>query len=358
MAVPYGDPDVNWRFRVSFDLGEYDFGWALRSLQPGGDVPRHATLLDAVMLSERGRTYTRPGVAALYERDGGLLWRHDREVRRSRELVLRSVALVGNYDYGLSWVFRQDGTLAVEVDLSGIMLSKGVDDSVARHAGDDGTAAVGEQFGTLVAPHVVATNHQHFFVFRLDFDVDGAPNDAVVEMNTRALPHGPANPAGNAFVMRETVLRTEREAQRDLSLAESRAWKVVDMRSVSVIGQRPGYVLVPGENAIPHLAAESPIRRRAGFITHHVWATRHSPRELYAAGDYPNQSRGGADLPSWVANDEPLEGEDVVLWYTMGVTHIPRTEEWPVMPVSRADFSLKPADFFARNPALDVRPAR
>jgi primary-amine oxidase len=38
----------------------------------------------------------------------------------------------------------------------------------------------------------------------------------------------------------------------------------------------------------------------------------------------------------------------------MGVTHIPRPEEWPIMPVHHIGFQLLPAGFFDRNPALDV----
>jgi len=82
--------------------------------------------------------------------------------------------------------------------------------------------------------------------------------------------------------------------------------------------------------------------------------TRYRASERYAAGDYPNQSAGGDGLPRWVANDEPIENEDIVLWYTMGITHIPRPEEWPVMPVSHIGFKLVPAGFFTRNPSLDV----
>ena len=43
-----------------------------------------------------------------------------------------------------------------------------------------------------------------------------------------------------------------------------------------------------------------------------------------------------------------------MLWYTFAVTHTPRPEEWPVMPVHRAGFKLVPAGFFEHNPALDV----
>ena len=46
-----------------------------------------------------------------------------------------------------------------------------------------------------------------------------------------------------------------------------------------------------------------------------------------------------------------------MLWYTFGVTHVPRPEDWPVMPVEYTGFSLVPVGFFDRNPALDVPPA-
>jgi primary-amine oxidase len=81
--------------------------------------------------------------------------------------------------------------------------------------------------------------------------------------------------------------------------------------------------------------------------------TRHREGERYPAGDYPNQSKGGAGLPRYLNGERP-ENEDVVLWYTAGVTHVARPEEWPVMSVERVGFRLVPHGFFGRNPALDV----
>jgi primary-amine oxidase len=124
----------------------------------------------------------------------------------------------------------------------------------------------------------------------------------------------------------------------------------------SDLGHFPAYVLEPGVNALPFLPPESALRKRAGFLDHHVWVTRYRPDEHHAAGPYPNQSRGGDGLPKWVREDEPIENQDVVLWYTFGVTHLPRVEEWPVMPAVRAGFRLVPDGFFTRNPALDVPP--
>jgi primary-amine oxidase len=61
-------------------------------------------------------------------------------------------------------------------------------------------------------------------------------------------------------------------------------------------------------------------------------------------------------MSAWVADDEPLEQADVVLWYLFGIHHITRPEEWPVMPADTVSFWLKPFGFFDRNPTLDVAP--
>ena len=47
---------------------------------------------------------------------------------------------------------------------------------------------------------------------------------------------------------------------------------------------------------------------------------------------------------------------DVVIWHSFGVTHVPRVEDWPVMPVEQTGFWLKPANFFDANPGLDIPP--
>ena len=89
-------------------------------------------------------------------------------------------------------------------------------------------------------------------------------------------------------------------------------------------------------------------------MRNHLWVTAYDPRERYAAGDYPNQQRGGDGLPAYVQQKRQLVGTDLVVWYTFGSNHVVRPEDWPVMPVDMLGFSLKPAGFFVGNPALDV----
>jgi primary-amine oxidase len=352
MVVPYGDPSEAWYFRNAFDEGEDSMGRYANSLEPEIDAPSNATFFEATLADETGVPFVVPRAVALYEKDGGLLWKHfDRDnnqsnSRRSRELVLSWIATVGNYDYGFNWIFHQDGTLEMRVLLTGIMETKGVDLASESHNPD-------MAYGHLVDRNLLAVHHQHFFNFRLDMDVDGT-NNSVVEMNTVAESAHPGNRYKSAFVMKGTALRSEAEAHRNVSLASSRKWEVVNPSVKNGVGASTGYILVPEENSVPYAAPDSWIGKRAGFINAHFWATAYDPAQLYAAGFYANQSRGDDGLPVWIRANRSLQDSDVVIWYTLGVTHIPRPEEWPIMTVHPAGFRLVPDGFFDHNPAADV----
>jgi primary-amine oxidase len=347
MLIPYGDPGPAWYFRNVFDTGEYSFvGRAVTPLVGGKDVPGNATVLDAVFAGEEGKAYKSSRAVALYVRDGGLLWRysdlqHDRsESRRAQELVLACIITAGNYEYGFNWVFHEDGRLEMEVLLTGIMITKGIAPAT------DHTAM---QHGHRVSKNLEAIHHQHFFNFRLDMDVDGAEGNSVVELDTA--PAG--DPYHKGIVMKETVLQKEGGAKRQLDLSAARKWKVVNTSHKNALGEPVGYLLVPGENSVPYASPASWIRKRAGFINAHLWVTPYDFSQMNAAGTYVNQSQGNDGLPAWTAKNRPIENTDVVLWYTLGITHIPRPEEWPVMPVHKAGFQLVPTGFFSHNPTLD-----
>ncbi|MEH2175468.1 primary-amine oxidase [Nostoc sp.] len=350
MVVPYGDPNPTWSFRNAFDVGEYNLGLLANTMEFGKEIPENGLLLDAVFANEQGEPYKIPGVVGIYERDRGILWKHydyntqRNDVRRSRELVMSMTAAVDNYDYSINWIFHQDGTLEVQNELTGIVLAQG---TAAQEQSED------DSYGRLIAKNIFGVNHQHFFNYRLDFDVDGQAN-SVMEMNVKALPMDEKNPLGNAIAVTETPLTKETAAVRDLDMKSSREWMIVSADKKNTLGAAPGYMLMPGGNSMFFPVEGSKIHQRAEFATHHVWVTKYKPAELYAGGDYPNQTQPKQGLSKYIADDESLTGEDIVLWYTMGVTHIPRSEDWPVMPVHRVGFQLVPRGFFSRNPAINL----
>jgi primary-amine oxidase len=154
--------------------------------------------------------------------------------------------------------------------------------------------------------------------------------------------------------LRETALTTEREAQRNVDMTSGRKWIVTNPGAKNGLGHVTGYALLPGENAVLFAQPESWVRKRGQFLNSHLWVTPYRAGEIYAGGDYPNQSRGGDGLPKWTQGNRPIGNHDVVVWYTMGITHNPRPEDWPVMPVHAAGFRLVPWGFFDRNPAMDL----
>ena len=350
MVVPYGDPRPHNFRRNAFDLGEYGIGMLTNSLVLGCDCLGEIYYFDADLHDTRGNPVKIPNAICMHEEDYGILWKHTDwrtgqvEVRRSRRLVVSFITTVGNYEYGFYWYFYQDGTIEYEIKMSGILHTSAI--------------AQGEtpEYGTLVAPQLNAPIHQHFFNVRLDMSVDGE-NNSVYEVNAVAKPRGPDNPQGNAFYAEKTLLPTESEAQRMINPESGRHWLVSSSSERNALGQPTSYKLTPGDNTYALPATDSSVSRRGAFITKHLWVTPYEPDEKAAAGDYVNQHPGGDGLPAWTEADRSVQDADVVLWYTFGMTHIARPEDWPVMPVAYTGFTMKPVGFFNMNPALDVPPS-
>jgi primary-amine oxidase len=255
---------------------------------------------------------------------------------------------VGNYDYGFYWNLHLDGSIELEIKLTGI-ISTGALMPGALEPGTEPT------YGTLVAPELYGPHHQHFFSVRLDMQVDGQRN-TVSELNSAAVPAGPSNPWGSAWQVQRTVLASEASGARDASPATARSWLVTSSDTVNGLGGRPGYLIEPG-TAAPFFAQEgSQQMNRGRFATKQLWVTKYDPSERYAAGEFIAQMAVAGGVSAFVEADRPLVDEDVVCWYTVGVHHIVRPEDWPVMPVAKAGFHLKPVGFFDGNPMLDLAP--
>lgn len=350
MVVPYGTTAPTHDWKNAFDAGEWGMGRFVNSLALGCDCLGEIVYLDAVMATERGGASTVSQAICLHEEDFGILWKHQdlhsgtTEVRRNRRFVISSIYTVGNYEYAFYWYLYLDGTIELEVKLTGIM------QTMAVAEGSPPAQSV------MIAPELAAPLHQHLFNVRLDVCIDG-PDNSVYEVDVEAMPAGPDNPRNNAMTTVETLLGTEQAAQRLIDPTRSRTWRIVNPSVTNRLGRPVAYKLLPG--AWPTLLAgeDAAVRRRAGFATRHLWVTPFDEDEFRAAGPYANQSTGGGGLPEWTATDRPVVDTDVVVWCTFGVTHVPRPEDWPVMPVERTGFSLVPVGFFERNPALDLPPS-
>jgi primary-amine oxidase len=136
-------------------------------------------------------------------------------------------------------------------------------------------------------------------------------------------------------------------------MSEPEIWRIVNPGVAGAYGSPVGYQ-IDGHGAMTLLSADDYMQRRAGFTNHTLWVTPYKADELFAAGDYPTMSTAGDGLPKWTAANRPIANTDVVVWLTMGFHHVPRPEDWPIMPVSWHTFEIRPVGFFSRNPAIDL----
>jgi primary-amine oxidase len=351
--VPYMDLSEAWYHWTFIDAGESNEGFG-SALEPGNDCPENAVFFEQVFANTKAIPQRRPRAACLFERaTGNMAWRHEgisaTESRRARELVLRTIGIFGNYDYVFDWIFKQDGSIKVSVGATGVDEVKAV---APKTAGDDHDGKAGA-YGRFIAANTIGIDHDHYFSFRLDLDIDGTANSFV--RDSLILERQPAESARKSlWVAKPEVARKEDQAKLHMAMDHPAIWRVINPSVKNSLGYPVGYELMPGDNASSLLLSEDFPARRAGFIEHQLWVTPYRDNERYAAGDYPVQSRGGDGLPAWTKDNRSIENTDIVLWYTMGFHHVPHAEDWPVLPTKWHEFELQPVNFFTRNPALDL----
>ena len=361
--VPYMDSTDGWYQRDFIDAGEFFFEGLAEPLAPGLDCPDGADYFTDVIPDEHSFPRVRERVACLFERaNGEVAWRHGREGtsdvtgRPMRELVLRMNATVDNYDYLFDWVFQPNGSIRIAVGVTGILEVKPVGSQSVGMDPDgraDSASRRDQEFGRLLAPHILGVNHDHFFSFRLDFDVDGPNNSlAVDQLTQRTLPA--SHPRRSLWVVDERIPAKEKDAQLDMSMAQPALWRIINPGVRGKVGYPVSYELVPDHNAMSLLSSDDWPARRAGFVRHHLWITPYSADERFAAGEYPTRSNTEYGLPAWTRANRPIANTDIVAWYTLGIHHIPRAEDWPVMPTTWHSFTIRPFDFFERNPTLTL----
>jgi primary-amine oxidase len=353
MAVPYGDVHPPFQRKCAFDIGDYGLGYCANSLELGCDCLGHIYYFDFHVIDSAGTPILKPKVVCMHEQDDGLLWKHVEyrngynESRRSRVLIISSIATVVNYEYLFYWIFTQDGTMEYEIKLSGELSTnllssveeKRIINNVDGTSGNTGDNDNQPNHGVIVAPAVNAQFHQHLFCVRLDMAIDG-PDNTVSEIDIVRQPYDAiTNPYGNGFSVQETILPTEQEAVRVADPTKARCWKISSHHCRNLINHKPtAYKLIPYTfgPAQPTLLADpmSALTKKGMFATANLWVTKYNDKERFPSGEYTPQQVGPADgLPKWIEQNRDIVGTDIVVWHSFGVCHIPRIEDFPVSSV-------------------------
>ncbi len=191
--------------------------------------------------------------------------------------MLRTAAVIGNYDYLMDWVFQQDGTIRVAVGATGIVETKSVNETSVPPMHDGGGGINKPSFGTLVAPNTVAVNHDHYFSFRLDLDVDGPNNSFMID---RMVPQTiKARTRTSIWAVESSIARNEKDGILDIDLRKPAMWNFISSTEHDKLGHSTGYEIMPGATAVSFVSPDDPQRSGVGaFSAHQLWVTPYKPR--------------------------------------------------------------------------------
>ncbi len=350
--VPYMDPDPTWSYRTFLDAGEFGLGYLISSLQEEVDCPPYAIMIDLTFPDDLGGVYMRPRAACLFERaTGDPAWRHystgsKRIIGRAEtELVMRFIPSLGNYDYIIDYVFSANGNITTRVGATGFDAIK----SVPSANMDAPTAAADTAYGALIAPYTVAPNHDHYFSFRMDLDVDGAENSFAVD---RFAPENiAASTRKSLWKLKTSSIASEAAIEPNHTAKGSETYRLFNPNKKTALKYNPSYWLHLGHGLTSVLDPADPPQQRGDFSSHSLWVTRYKPGEIWAAGQFPNLSHGGDGVPQFIKDKESIDNQDIVAWVTLGFRHAPRPEDFPILPTFWHDFTLRPYRFFDRDPS-------
>ena len=344
LTVPYADPREPFHRKQAFDFGDCGVGRMANSLQLGCDCLGAIHYLDTLLTGSDGKPTKLASAVCLHEQDNGILWKHtnfrtDRAVvTRNREFVVQFVATLDNYEYILAYKFDLAGGLTIETRATGIVSAVAIDNGKTS------------DYGNVVTPGVLAQNHQHIFAVRIDPAIDSyrpGGTQVVVEESVPQKKNPQTNPHGNMYLIERNPV-----AKAGWFDAEPRLNRTIKLESShkknSISGKNVGFKLVAPATSLLLADPDSVHAARAPFAQHNTWVTGYRDGELWAAGEFTNQSRaeegGVSDMVKrgdWFMDenqnghssngDNSAQKSSPVVWSVFGLTHNPRVEDWPVM---------------------------
>ncbi|XP_061163519.1 putative amine oxidase [copper-containing] [Saccostrea echinata] len=332
-----------------------------KGLVPGVDCPSHATFMPAShVLESSEKIVTFKNAFCVFEINTGMpLRRHHSfasfrgsfyEGMSNAVLILRSILTIVNYDYILDFIFYQTGALEVKVVSTGYILATPLTVNAAS-------------FGTQINDNISGNLHHHMFSYKVDLDIEGSQNRyRTLDISTTVSanhfnPDPTANIVQNQFIVSEK--KTESEAAYKFNFDTPKYHLFYSNLKSNKFGEPRSYRLLSrgmSKQLLPEGKGNEPAMP---WMRYQIAVTKRKENERICSSIY-----SGLDAKSPVVNfdhflkdNENILDQDLVAWVSMGVQHIPHTEDLPVTHTPGMDLSffLLPYNYFPEDPAMGSR---
>ncbi|XP_050399517.1 amiloride-sensitive amine oxidase [copper-containing] [Patella vulgata] len=349
---------------VSGSTNYFDTSWLLGAssyeLVPGVDCPGTASFHDSHHFVNSGQPKYYKNSICVFEQNSGMpLRRHyssDFQGGYSNYgglvdhfLVVRTILNVWNYDYLIDYIFHLNGVIELKVSATGYVQT---------------TFALAHEkpYGTIVENNVLANLHQHMFHFKADLDIGGRENrysTLDISKETVRIPwYVERNKTQLKF---EKVLKEkEMDAILEFSFDHPKYHLFYNQNTRNKFDYHRAYRVQHGAMSKFHLE-EAAFMRAANWARYQMAVTKHKDTEdvsttIYAQNDPFDPV---LDFHTFLDNNDKLVDEDLVVWLTAGVVHIPHSEDIPATatPGNSYTIYLRPYNFFQTCPSVSLSEA-
>lgn len=334
----YAGPDSD---QTSASYLDVNIGFTNFNLIPGYDCPAYATYTNAFCLFEYPKDYP-------LSRHSNFEYYH---AMKNIAFMVRSISTVGNYDYQTTYEFHYDGSIQVLVRASGYIQAS---DYVE---GEDPW-----EYGFRIRNELSGSMHDHVLNFKLDLDVNGTQNSL---FKTEFVPHSQVydwseGKVINTMKAERSYINNEDQGKINWAPNSAASYSVVNKDQKNEFGEHPGFRIYPSTGSSIHLTIEN----STVFGDHLNWAT-HQLYALQRKDSEPLAAHPNADLylpnPKINFNDffdgDSLEQEDLVLYFNLGMHHMPDTYDLPVTVFqgSQSGITIRPQNYQRSDSSVSTR---
>ena len=295
----------------------FGMGASMFDLVPSYDCPAYATYLSTTY-SDGESSITNHNSICIFEYTADhVLQRHTASTRitlsRNTYLVVRSVSIMGNYDYTIDYIFYLDGTIEVKVRASGYIF--------AAFWNSNSTKKKGE-YGYRVHDAAATSIHDHVLNFKADMDVAGTANTLMrvgIEPVSKEYPWD-----DRRTTPRHTMHLVEHSVEQETGLNwpgnSHEMYVVQNQNATNMWGEKRGYRIAPGTGmgTPSHLTIlnSTALRKSAEWASQDLWAVRQKDTEPKSASplNYLDPLRPLVDFSKFVDSEEIVQEDLYVLF--------------------------------------------
>lgn len=228
--------------------------------------------------------------------------------------TVRSVSTIGNYDYMFTYTFYMDGSIGVEVRASGYIQSA--------------FYAKNEEYGFRIHDQLSGSLHDHVINFKADFDIMETNNsiqlmDQIPIKTTYPWSRGVEY---STMKLSRKYLETEDEGRINWASGPQEVL-IVNEDKPNKYGENPAFRIVPSAGT-GHLTVENStvLRQSAKWAETDLAFTVAHDYEPRSANIFNTMDKKNPPNDfSKFFNGESLRKQDLVVWFNLGMHHVPHT---------------------------------